>query len=96
MVAGNLRDGQRHLVGNGRLSNGRDSIVSASLAQLQAQHLGWFLGLAPEDLEIDLAQTVALCEHAVRVLGIRGIDIEPAIRKRGGPSHVDNLALDPI
>ena len=43
-----------------------------------------------------MASTVADCERAVRELGLRGINIEPGIRKRGGPSHVDNPDFYPI
>jgi len=84
------------IVCNGRLSDDRGSIDAASLAPLQTQYPGRFLGLAPVDLEIDVAQAVAQCEHAIRALGMRGINIEPAIRKRGGPTHVDNPDFYPI
>ncbi len=84
------------VVCNGRLSDDRGSIESASLARMQAQYPGRFHGLAPVDLEIDPVQAVAQCERAVRELGMRGVNIEPASRKRGGPTHVDHPDLYPI
>lgn len=84
------------IVCNGRLSDDRGSIDAAHLAQLQAQSPARFFGLAPVDLEIDVTRTVAQCEHAVRDLALRGINIEPAIRRRGGPTHADTPELYPI
>jgi uncharacterized protein len=84
------------VVCNGRLSDDRGSIDGASLAQLQDRYPRRFIGLASADLEVAPAATVANCEHAVRSLGLRGINIEPAIRKRGGPTHVDHPDLYPL
>jgi uncharacterized protein len=84
------------VVCNGRLSDDRGSIDGASLAQLQHRYPQRFIGLAPADLEVEPAETVAQCEHAVRDLGLRGINIEPAIRKRDGPTHVDHPDLYPL
>jgi hypothetical protein len=84
------------VVCNGRISGDRGNIDAASLARLEAQYPGRFLGLAPVDLEIAVAETVAQCEHAVRALGLRGINIEPGIRKRGGPAQADHPDLYPI
>lgn len=84
------------VVCNGRLSLDRGSIDAATLATLQADAPQRFWGLAPANLELEPAQTVAECEHAVRELGLHGINIEPAIRQRGGPTHVDHPDLYPI
>jgi predicted TIM-barrel fold metal-dependent hydrolase len=64
------------VVCNGRLSDDRGSIDGASLAQLQDRYPQRFIGLAPADLEVAPGETVAQCEHAVRALGLRGINIE--------------------
>ena len=80
----------------GRLSEDRGSIDAATLADLQRQYPQRFYGLAPVNLEQDAALTVAECERAVRELGLRGINLEPAIRQRGGPAHCDNPDLYPI
>ena len=84
------------VVSVGRLSDDRGSIDAATLSDLQRQYPRRFYGLAPVNLEQDVASTVADCERAVRELGLRGINIEPGIRKRGGPSHVDNPDFYPI
>jgi predicted TIM-barrel fold metal-dependent hydrolase len=84
------------VVSVGRLSEDRGNIDAATLSKLQQQYPHRFYGLAPVNLEQDAAATVADCEHAVRDLGLRGINIEPGIRKRGGPCHVDNPDLYPI
>lgn len=84
------------VVCNGRLTDDRGSIDAASLARIQDQYPGRFFGLAPVDLETDPLQAVAQCEHAVRNLGMRGVNIEPALRRRGGPTHVDHPDLYPI
>jgi predicted TIM-barrel fold metal-dependent hydrolase len=80
----------------GRITEDRGKIDAATLAQLQKKYPNRFYGLAPANLEQDAATTVAECEKAVRELGLRGINIEPGIRKRGGPAHVDNPNLFPI
>jgi len=80
----------------GRLTEDRGKIDAATLADLQRQYPQRFYGLAPADLDQDAAVTVAECEQAVTQLGLRGINIEPGIRKRGGPAHVDNPDLFPI
>lgn len=84
------------VVCNGRLSTDRGSIDATSLAALQSDAPGRFWGLAPVDLELEPAQAVAQCERAVRELGLRAINMEPAIRQRGGPTHVDHPGLYPI
>lgn len=84
------------VVSVGRLSDDRGSIDAATLADLQRQYPGRFYGLAPVSLEQEVALTVADCERAVCDLGLRGVNMEPGIRKRGGPSHVDNPDFYPI
>lgn len=84
------------VVSVGRLSEDRGSIDASTLADLQRRHSGRFYGLAPVNLEQDVALTVADCERSVRDLGMRGINMEPGIRKKGGPSHVDNPDFYPI
>lgn len=80
----------------GRLSEDRGSIDAATLAKLQAEYPQRFYGLAPVNLEQDAALTVAECERAVRELGLRGVNLEPAIRQRGGPSNCNNPDFYPI
>lgn len=84
------------VVANGRLSEDRGSIDAATLADLQRQYPQRFYGLAPANLEQDAAQTVSECERAVRELGLRGINMEPSIRKRGGPTNCNSADLYPI
>lgn len=84
------------VVCNGRLSDDRGSIDAVSLRQLQLDHPGRFFGLAPVDLDDEPARIAAACERAVRVFDLRGINIEPAIRRRGGPTHVDVPEFYPL
>ncbi len=85
------------VVANGRLTEDRGSITAEALADLQKQYPQRFYGLAPVDLEKDPAQCAADCERAVRELGLRGINIEPGLRKRGsGATNVDHPDLYPI
>jgi len=85
------------VVANGRLTDDRGSITAEALADLQKQYPQRFYGLAPVDLEKDPAQSAADCERAVRDLGLRGVNIEPGLRKRGsGATHVDHSDLYPI
>lgn len=84
------------VVCNGRLSDDRGSIDAASLGRLQLEHPGRFFGLAPVDLEAEPAAIVSQSERAVREQGLRGINIEPAIRRRGGPTHVDVPEFYPL
>ncbi len=81
---------------NGRITEDRGRIDAETLADLQHRYPQRFYGLAPVNLEQDVAITVSECERAVRDLGLRGINIEPGIRKRGGPAQVDNPDLYPI
>jgi uncharacterized protein len=81
---------------NGRLSEDRGSIDAASLADLEKRYPGRFYGLAPANLEIEPEKTVADCEYSIRELRLRGINIEPCIRKRGGPTNVDHPDLYPL
>lgn len=84
------------VVSVGRLTEDRGSITAEALADLERQYPNRFFGLAPVNLEVAVTQTVAECEHAVRELGLRGFNIEPGLRKRGGPTHVDHPDLYPI
>lgn len=70
------------VVCTGRLSDDRGSMDSAQLGQLQLEHPGRFFGLAPVDLDEAPGKIVSACEHSVRELGLRAINIEPAIRRR--------------
>lgn len=84
------------VVCNGRLSDDRGSIDAASLGRLQLEHPGRFFGLAPVDLEAEPAAIVSQSERAVREQGLRAVNIEPAIRRRGGPTHVDVPEFYPL
>ena len=75
-------------VANGRLSDDRGSVDSATLAAWQEAAPCRFFGLATIDLDQSPAAIAAQAEHAVKTLGLRGINIEPAIRQRLGPTHV--------
>ena len=83
------------VVSVGRLSD--DGAASTrrrcrSLAAIPAP----LLRLAPVNLEQDVASTVADCDAQCVNPGCVAINIEPGIRKRGGPSHVDNPDFYPI
>jgi uncharacterized protein len=85
------------VVSVGRLTEDRGSITAEALAGLQKQYPQRFYGLAPVDLEKDPAQSAADCGRAVLELGLRGVNIEPGLRKRGsGATHVDHPDLYPI
>jgi predicted TIM-barrel fold metal-dependent hydrolase len=85
------------VVANGRLTEDRGSITAEALADLQKQYPQRFYGLAPVDLEKDPAQSAADCKRAILELGLRGVNIEPGLRKRGsGATHVDHPDLYPI
>lgn len=84
------------VVCNGRLSDDRGSIDSKSLADIQRQYGGRFFGLASVNLEQDIHLTVEEIERDIKELGLRGINIEPCLRKKGGPAQVDNKDLFPI
>jgi len=84
------------IVCNGRLSAELGSMDSGKLADLQKQYPGRFLGLAPVNLEQDIKLTVDECERAIKEHGLRGISIEPTIRKKGGPTQIDDRDLFPI
>lgn len=84
------------VVSPGRLSDDRGNIDAAQLAELQRRYPQRFYGLAPVNLEQDVALTVPECERAVRELGLRGVNMEPGIRRRHGPTTVDNPNLFPI
>ncbi len=85
------------VVANGRLTEDRGSITAETLSDLQRQYPNRFFGLAPVDLEQDPARSAADCERAVRKLGLRGVNIEPGLRKQGsGATHVDHPDLYPI
>ncbi len=84
------------VVANGRLTEDRGNIKAEELADLERQYPQRFYGLAPVNLEQDSDKVAADCEHAIRDLGLRGINIEPGLRKRGGPSHVDNPDFYPV
>ncbi|MCP3952279.1 MAG: amidohydrolase [Desulfobacterales bacterium] len=88
--------GIKAIVCNGRLSPELGSVDSDSLADLQKRYPGRFYGLAPVNLEQDIKLTVDECERAIKEHGLRGISIEPTIRKKGGPAQVDNQDFFPI
>ncbi len=85
------------VVSVGRLTDDRGCITAEELADLQRQYPKRFYGLTPVNLEQPPAQSAADCERAVRELGLRGINMEPGLRRRGsGPTHVDHPDLYPI
>lgn len=84
------------VVCTGRLSDDRGSMESAQLGQLQLDHPGRFFGLASVDLDDAPGKIVSACERSVRELGLRAINIEPAIRRRRGPTHVDVPEFYPL
>jgi len=85
------------VVANGRFSSDRGNISAEKLIELQDQYPRRFYGLAPVDLEKAPEESAADCERAVTELGLRGVNIEPGIRKRGsGPTNVDHPDLYPI
>jgi predicted TIM-barrel fold metal-dependent hydrolase len=88
--------GVQIVVCNGRLSADRGSMDADGLAHLQKRYSGRLFGLAPINLEQDVKLTVRDCERAIRELGLRGFNIEPTIRERGGPTQIDNSELFPI
>lgn len=84
------------VVCTGRLSDDRGRIDCAHLRQLQLDQPGRFFGLAPVDLDEEPEAIAYAAERAVREFGLRAINIEPAIRRRRGPTHVDVPEFYPL
>lgn len=76
------------VVSPGRLSDDRGDVASETLAEWQRNAPGRFYGLATIDLDQSPTSIADQAEHAVKGLGLPGVNIEPAIRKALGPTHV--------
>jgi uncharacterized protein len=86
-------------VANGRFAAGDPtfSMDSATLADLQKQYKGRFVGLAATNLDQPIEKTVSDLEHAIKTDDLRGANLEPGYRsKNGGPTTIDNADFYPI
>jgi predicted TIM-barrel fold metal-dependent hydrolase len=86
-------------VSNGRYAAGDPtmSMDSSTLADLQKQYSGRFVGLAATNLDQSIEKTVSDLEHAIKTDGLRGANLEPGYRtKNGGATTIDNADFYPI
>jgi predicted TIM-barrel fold metal-dependent hydrolase len=86
-------------VSNGRYAAGDPtmSMDSSTLADLQKKYSGRFVGIAATNLDQPIEKTVSDLEHAIKVDGLRGANLEPGYRsKNGGPTTIDNADFYPI
>jgi hypothetical protein len=86
-------------VSNGRYAAGDPtmSMDNSTLADLQKQYKGRFVGLAAINLDQPIEKTVSDLEQAIKQGGLRGANLEPGYRtKNGGATTIDNADFYPI
>ena len=86
-------------VSNGRYAAGDPtmSMDTPTLVGLQKKYAGRFIGLAAINLDQPIEKTVSELEHAIKVDGLRGANLEPGYRtKNGGATTIDNADFYPI
>ena len=72
------------------------SMDNSTLADLQKQFRGRFVGLAAINLDQPMDKTVSDLEHAIKTDGLRGANREPGYRTKGGATTIYNADFHPI
>lgn len=83
------------VVANGRITDHMGSITSERLAGFQKDYPDRFYGLAPVNLDLDMDTVLLDVEYSIKVLGLKGVNIEPCYLKKGA-TKVDNPIFFPL